>query len=138
MNTENAKAKQELKAWVKKQLSRGVYDLIDAGIIEDTVVEAKPAWVLPYTLVMGRIRGRGDQDNFEWFICGECQTSHVSGSSANTPREAARHIALQWQLQIENMSNGDQQKANELQEQAESLYSLTELDELWHDPSGSI
>lgn len=136
---EQTDEQQDQKAWTKKTLDAAVYQLIDDGIFENSLVEAKPAWALPFVLLIGKIRPRGSGQKFSWFIAGDCPTSYVDSSVANSPREAARHFALKWQLAAEGEAQTDPSiidyKVEQKIEQAEALYDLVELDHLWANKS---
>lgn len=120
---------QTTQEWVSSHVSNAVYDLMDQGVLEDFLVEAKPAWVLPMTLIIGKARVRGSANRFYWFLCGDAPTMAAEGTVAATPRLAARHFSYQWQLKLSAENNGD---ASELQK-AESLYELTEMDQFWNE-----
>jgi hypothetical protein len=118
---------EQLQAWVKQQLDAAVQVLMKQGPVESIVVEAKPAWVLPYTLLIGKIRDQARLGGFSWFICGDAPLTHADSSVAATPREAARHFALQWQL-----TAARQGKAGEdLAIKAGALYQIVDEDTFW-------
>jgi hypothetical protein len=128
MNETTKQQEQErLQAWIKQQMDASVPELIKLGLADAVVFEARPAWVFPYTLVIGQCRDRGREKGFDWFICGDAPLSHVGSDVATTPREAARHFALNWQL--EAARQGEAGAA--LAEKAEALYELVENDGLW-------
>lgn len=116
-----------LNAWIKQALDAAVQQLLARGLSDSVVVEAKPAWVMPYTLLIGRLRDHGRQTGFDWFICGDAPLTQLSSKVAATPREAARHFALQWQLDAARL--GDAGVA--LAQKAEALYELVQQDSLW-------
>lgn len=118
---------KELNAWIKEQLHTAVRQLGDLGVVESMVVEAKPAWVLPYTLLIGRVRERSRLVGFDWFISGDAPVTHADHTVAKSPREAARHFALQWQLRAARQGDAGE----ELARKAESLYEIVEDDEFW-------
>lgn len=119
----------ELKAWIKQQMDAAVPRLIELGLADAVVFEAKPAWVFPYTLLIGQCRDRGRQRGFDWFICGDAPLSHVGHDKAATPREAARHFALKWQLDAARQGEA----GAELARKAEALYELVGEDSLWKE-----
>ncbi len=139
-NTEKP-ARKELDAWIKKNLNAAVHKLIDKGTIDSAAVEAKSAWVLPFQILIGKIRASGQQENFTWFICGEVPTDYLESQVAKTPREAARHFCLKWQLtasrhQGKNNSHdpskiSQQDVVKNLIEQSEALYQVVENERLW-------
>ncbi|MCU0988836.1 MAG: DUF4826 family protein [Xanthomonadales bacterium] len=128
MNGPNkAQPDEKLNAWVKQRMDGAVRELMQRGVVEDVVVEAKPAWVFPFTLLIGRIRDQSGRAGFDWFICGDAPLSHVDSKMAATPREAARHFALQWQLDATRAGEA----GADLVKKAEALYELVQQDALW-------
>jgi hypothetical protein len=140
----NSKTEEELKNWVKNQLQSAVRELTEQGLFNTAMVEAKPAWVFPFGLLIGMIREQGEASSFDWFITGDFPTARVHSSIASTAREAARHFALKWQLEAKRLENSDQAPAaaessqnadgktsEQLVEMAQSLYELVEQDSLW-------
>lgn len=118
-----------LKAWIKDRLQEVVLELGERGVVDSMLVEAKPDWMLPRTLLIGRIRERGRKTGFDWFICGDAPLTHAEHTVASTAREAARHFALQWQLKAAREGNSGE----ELAQRAEALYELVEDDRFWDD-----
>jgi len=125
--SETAQADAKLNAWIKQVLDAAVQQLLARALSDSVVVEAKPAWVFPYTLLIGRFRDHGRKTGFDWFICGDAPLSHVSSKVAATPREAARHFALQWQLDAARLGEA----GVELVRKAEALYELVQQEALW-------
>ncbi len=144
----------EVRPWIKRLLGRAVYDLMDRGIIDSTFVESKPAWAAPFQVLIGKIRNYGDSENFIWVICGEVPTDHLDSTAAATPREAARHFVMKWQLgaarhQEPSAGNSPENSSRlvakphlneelvdkELAGKAESLYALVEDAGLWERQS---
>ena len=136
--------REELNAWNKKQLNAAVRKLMDQGAIDSLIVEAKPAWVLPFQILIGKVRAQGQSTDFKWFICGEIPTDHLPSSVATTPRDAARHFVMKWQLaaarfqqrteQNPSVTTSESQREDpgkQLSDNAEALYGLVEDDRLW-------
>lgn len=136
--------REQLKAWTKKQLDVAVRKLTNPGAIDSMIVEAKPAWVLPFQILIGKIRAYGQAKDFEWFICGEVPTDSLGSTAASTPREAARHFALKWQLEAARhqdltaqeslgteLESGEEDPGEQLAFKAEALFSLVDDDRLW-------
>jgi len=136
--------REQLKAWTKKQLDVAVRKLTNTGGIDSIIVEAKPAWMLPYQILIGKIRAHGQSTDFEWFICGEVPTDSLESTVAPTPREAARHFAMKWQLEAarhQDMTSqeslgtesesGGEDPGEQLAFKAEALYSLVDDARLW-------
>ena len=122
---------------------------MNQGTIDSLIVEAKPAWVLPFQILIGKIRAQGQSKDFVWFICGEIPTDFLESTAASTPREAARHFAMKWQLETARHQDqaaqessatepesGRQDPGEQLSEKAEALYELVEDTRLWLQNSG--
>lgn len=118
---------QELDAWIKKSMGQAVEKLTKKGFVDGVVVEAKPAWVLPMQILIGKIRGQGNRGESYWFICGDLPTDIIDASVASSPREAARHFSLKWQVDAER----EQKEGDERIHRAEALYGLVEESRLW-------
>ena len=136
--------REKLNAWIKTQRDAAVWKLIKQGDVESLLVEAKPAWVFPYQILIGKIRAQGELKQFEWFICGEVPTDFLESSAASTPRDAARHFAMKWQLQAARQQTvADQESSepgskssqddlgNQLADKAGGLYELVDDERLW-------
>ncbi len=136
--------REQLKAWTKKQLDTAVRELMNLGVIDSLIIEAKPAWVLPFQILIGKIRARGQSKNFGWFICGEVPTDFLKSTLAATPRDAARHFAMKWQLKAARHrrmasqepggtepESGQEDPGDQLVFKAEALYSLVDDARLW-------
>ncbi|MEP2652302.1 MAG: DUF4826 family protein [Paraglaciecola sp.] len=132
---------KELDEWVKETLNAGVYSFLEIVNIDSAFVEAKAAWVLPFQILIGKIRAQTQPEEFTWIVCGNLPTDYVGGSVAATPRDAAKHFSLKWQLnasQIQAKNNHEtsvkQEKdddANNIINHAEALYELAQNDSLW-------
>ena len=129
---------KDLKVWIKQHLDAAVQELMDRGIFDSVIVEAKPAWSFPFGILIFKIRQQGHAGGFDWAICGSCPTDYVHSSLAATPREAARHFALKWQLEASRQTEEAIQAATatitstrDLTKMAESLYELVMQDDLW-------
>ena len=142
-------ATEELKNWYKPLLNATVDRLIKAGVVTGAAIEAAPMWAEPNRILIAKVWGTGQQGHFFWAITGEDYISdHVPGSMASTPQEVARHFALKWQMDAERLlamasKQGVTEKtAKHLQvhrekliRQAERLYDLSRLDEIWKQPA---
>ena len=120
--------KEELKAWIKQRLDEAVHELMKRGVVETIVVEAKPAWVFPFQILIGKIRDRARSNRFDWFICGDVPTDHLNCAAASTPRDAARHFVLKWQLDAARQA---EDPGSQLADKAEALYRLVDEPGLW-------
>ena len=135
---------EDLKDWIKQRLEGAVHDMMNKGIVESVLVEAKPAWVFPFTILIGKVRSRGEPSEFTWFICGDAPTDYAHSSVASSPREAAKYFALKWQLEAARHpdpagqeprgtepESGREDPGDQLAYKAEALYSLVEDARLW-------
>ena len=118
---------KDLQAWIRQQYDTAVRELMKRGLVESIVVESRPAWVLPYSLLIGKIRDQSRRGGFDWFICGDAPLTHADSSVARTPREAARHFALQWQIDAARQG----QTGAGLAEKAGALYQIVEDASFW-------
>ncbi len=139
--------KDELLAWVKQRFDVAVGELIKNGDYDSLLIEAKPAWVYPYQVLIGKVRERDSTKAFEWLICGELPTDSADSSVASTPRAAARYFAMKWQLEVarhqdllDQKSSGPvpelREPAGQLAETAEALYELADDENLWQQQEG--
>lgn len=138
----NYPGQEKLNAWIKAQLNVAVDEMTDQGRIESLLIEAKPAWVLPFQILIGKIRAHGESSRFEWFICGDLPTDFLESTVASTPRDAARHFSMMWQLQVARYQAMENQASpgagsdrdeidSQLAEKAEALYGLVNEPGLW-------
>lgn len=118
---------ENLKAWIKEALDGAVKELTGKGYFDGLLVEAKPAWVFPERILIGKIRGQGVQTGFYWFICGDLPTDCIDSSVASAPRDAARYFSLKWQMDAARKG----ESGHELSEYAEDLYELADEPSLW-------
>ena len=137
------RGKEKLQIWIKQQVDGAIRELTRSHAFASFLVEAKPAWVLPFQILIGRVRERGGRpDRFDWFICGEVPTDLISSKAASTPREAARFFSLKWQGEAalkEELPAGQSADPTgaarsedlHLAEQAEALYALTDDPSVW-------
>lgn len=134
----------ELNTWIKKHLDASVRKFMKQGSVESIMVEAKPAWVLPFQILIGKIRTPGSSKEFDWFICGEVPTDYLESSVASAPRDAAKHFAMKWQLAAARhqqkigqnpvaitQESQKEEPAAQLVSQAEALYTVVEDDRVW-------
>lgn len=139
----------ELLAWSREQLNAAVDQLMRAGEFDWALVEARPAWAYPGTTVIGQVREQGEHHRFLWVICGDPPVDFISSKVAATPREAARHFAMKWQLeaarnrepQVRNTLDPDGKRdwdalCDALEARASSLFKLIEVDALWSPTAG--
>jgi hypothetical protein len=139
--------RDELLQWIKQQLDSAVRELIKKNRFDSLLVKAKPAWVHPFQVLIGKVREQDQPKVFEWLICGEVPTDLVGSSVASTPREAARYFAMKWQLEVarHNDLSGQitlrpvpelREPGSQLTETAEALYALADDEKLWQQKDG--
>jgi len=119
----------KLKSWIDTSIAGAVRELSEQGLMKGIMVEAKPAWVLPHRILIGKLRDPGLRSDFYWFICGEVRTDCLPSSVASSPRDVARHFSLKWQLDAARQG-GD---GAGLEASAERLYALSDDGRLWFD-----
>jgi len=137
---------EDVVSWARELLDEAVQEMMRRGVVTDALVEAKPVWALPYEIMIGRIRDSYAQTSSIWVITGDVPTDYVGMDVASTPREAARHFTLKWQLDAARYKDPAVQKElgaelkdswDELGEQlartAEALFSVVEDDKLWQE-----
>jgi len=137
--------KEQLKNWYKPLLDNVVQEMLKRKAVAATAVEANPVWVFPFKILIAKVWGMGEKTRFIWTISGEdVITDHIPGKLAATPKDAARHFALKWQMDADRLlalgknkkpGGGSQESmgnyANKLIQNAESLYDLAERDDIW-------
>ncbi len=137
--------KDGLKSWYKPVLDAVVKEMLARKAVTGTAVEATPVWAFPNTILIAKVWEIGQKNRFIWTISGEgVITDYIRGSIAATPKDAARHFSLKWQMDADRLkalgktkrpSEGSQAHmgnyANKLIRDAESLYDLTERDDIW-------
>ena len=132
------------EAWIRSTFDDAVKRILKVGVISGAMAEARPAWALPHRLVIGQIRESANDEDFTWIICGELPTDHISSRVASTPRDAARHVALKWQMNAEKFRDPEHRKKLGISEvvdwaaecdrvthQAEELYAIADDDRIW-------
>lgn len=141
---------EALAAWTRERLDEAVQEILKLGVFQDVTVEARPAWTLPYKIMIGQIRDTSERTTFKWVISGEVPTDYLDSAAATTPREAARHFALKWQLEAARCQDPSVQKAlgidpdkrwdviaRQLAGKAEALYAVVDDDRWWPDRDSS-
>ena len=123
----HAKVDDKLKAWIDARLAEAVTALTEQGVVESIMIEAKPAWVLPHRILIGKLRDSAIRSGFYWFTCGEVPIDCLPSTVATSPREAARHFSLKWQLDAARSDEG----GADLEKSAEWMYALADDGRLW-------
>lgn len=144
---QNSSEASELRAWYKRLLDNVVSEMLRAGAVSGAAVEAAPIWVVPQQILIAQVWGAGQKNNFIWTIAGDgAILDHIAGSVAATPRDAARHFALKWQMDAEQLRRVAQRKtasqhdakqiaayADRIVECSERLYELAGRDDVWEN-----
>lgn len=148
MNESNAEIDHKaLKTWYTELLYTVVREMIKVGAVDGAAAEARPVWISPHNILIAKVWEATQKSKFIWTISGEkAITDHIAGSMASTPRDAARHFSLKWQMdadrllevastktQVENALEHMQAYTDKLIQLAESLYAMTERDEVWRN-----
>ena len=136
---------EAIKSWYTKLLYGVVREMVKIGAVPGTAAEARPVWISPYKVLIAKVWEASQKSNFIWTISGEAViTDHVAGNVAATPREAARHFSLKWQMDADqllvlakNRPPAENTEANmggytdKLIQYAEYLYDMASNDEIW-------
>lgn len=125
-NEQNQPSQEENIAWGKDRLSAAVDELSDRGIVDTPFVEARIVWALPQQLLIAELRESSTSPSALWVIGGDVPADHLDVMLADTPRDAARHFGLKWQLAAARDDANDA-----LIEKAELLLALVEADDAW-------
>lgn len=135
--------------WVHDALDTAVERITSLGIIPGDLVEARPIWSIPNRVMIGQLREKRNPATAYWIIAGAGPTDFIDLAVAATPRDAARHFSLKWQLDAARYADPGTKKvqdipqqewdrlATALRAQAEALYALSDNADLWQEP-GSI
>jgi hypothetical protein len=131
------------KNWTAETLDAAVAEVISAGIFDEPMLQARPAWQIAGAILIADCQVAASR---YWLIAGtDSPTDVIPAHVAGTPREAARHFSLKWQLAAEQLRAGDsvapQQitpddlsgRVGHLVKCAESLMELVEHDSVWVD-----
>jgi len=115
--------------WARTVFDKAVRELIANNLIDIEVFEARPSWMVANQVVIGQVREVNSTAIFSWVICGDLPTDHISSDLAATPRDAARHFSLKWQLDATRQT--DPLAGERLSQKAELLYDLAENEDIW-------
>ena len=117
---------EENLAWGKTCLAAAIDELVGKGIIETPFVEARLAWMLPQQFFIAELRESSTSPPALWLIGGDVPCDHVDVALADTPRNAARHFGMKWQLAVARKGGNPA-----LEAKAELLLGLTQVDDAW-------
>ena len=123
------KIPKSVSDWTRDTFDKAVRELIANNLIDVEVIEARPFWTMENTIVIGQVREVNEPTVFQWVICGDLPTDHISSKAAATPQDVARYFAMKWQLDAEKQS--DLSESARLTQKAEELFELTEIEDIW-------
>jgi hypothetical protein len=126
---DQSKMPESVSKWARAEFDKAVRNLIAGNLVDIDVIEARPVWALENRVVIGQIREANESTVFRWIICGDLPTDHIGSELAATPRDAARHFSLKWQLDAARQT--DPSVAEPLADKAELLYELAENGDIW-------
>lgn len=141
METSQNDGRPPLSAWLRAQLEQQARFVASKELVTGNKARAEALWALPGKLCIGRVYAPNDRTQSYWVISGECPTDEIEGKLAESPRDAARHFALKWQLMAARLGDSDRQAAagdgtwsevgGKLSAAAEQLYGLVADDKHW-------
>ncbi len=118
-------SQKDVEPWLQRQLDEAVRAASDSGSYDSPILEARSVWSSPFLATICQVREQGSDDRFLWTISGETPTDTLNSQAAATPRAAARHFALKWQLEAARS------KSDTLADAAEALFIKIEDDSVW-------
>jgi hypothetical protein len=142
--TKREKSSEDALEWAKDALRRAVNSVTDRGAIESPLVESRPVWAHGREVVIGQLRDAGARSDFLWVIGGSVPADCVPSKVAASPRDAARHFAMKWQLEAARLAEPSERqrlgldpsvdwgaRSEALVRKAEYLYDVSADDTLW-------
>jgi len=125
--------REEAIEWGKQQLEVAIDELARLGVVDGPSVEGRVAWMLPLKMLIAEVRETGQKQRALWVIAGDVPTDQIDARLAETPRDAARHFSLKWQMHAarQEPTPGDVAVGADLAVQAEVLNSMVETDDVW-------
>lgn len=123
---DNSAVSEDNLAWAKARLAEAIDELTEKGIVTTPFVEARLAWMLPQQFFIAELRENSTAPPALWLIGGDVPADHVDVALADTPRNAARHFGMKWQLEAAREGGNAT-----LEARAELLLGLTQVDDAW-------
>ncbi len=130
--------------WAREELNKVVKEVTDQGATESPLVEARPVWSSARDVVIGQLRDQGAPSEFLWVIGGSVPIDWVHSGVATSPRDAARHFSMKWQLEAARFEDPAERRrlsldpaedwdsrAKALIAKAEYLYKIVDDDQRW-------
>ena len=112
MTEEKTSEDEEIRGWYTKLLDRLVKEMISLKAISGAAVQANPMWMSPKDMLIAKVWGVGYEQDFVWAIAVDpLIADYVAGSIARTPRDAARHFSLKWQMDAERLTSFEENEA---------------------------
>ena len=143
----NQEQVEAFEKWAKAQIDAMGRHAHTSGLVESEA-NGRIVWAVPHKVFLGKVWPNNDRGAAHWVIAGESlPTDHIEARLAATPREAARHFALKWQMEstrLADLSGQDSESDGEvgsdvdwarigetLERQAELLYGYVGREDLW-------
>jgi hypothetical protein len=138
---------EAIREWYTKLLDNVVKEMISLKAVSGAAVQAAPVWAAPTEMLMAKVWGVGSESDFVWTLSiDKFIADYIAGSLATTPREAAQHFSMKWQMDAERLAafakseKADAKSEEKIKENsakliqyAEFLYDLTTRDEVWQE-----
>jgi hypothetical protein len=135
------------ESWAKAQIDAMGRHAHTSGLVDAEAV-GRMVWAVPHKVFLGKVWPKNERNASHWVIAGESlPTDHIEARLAASPRDAARHFALKWQMEstrLADLSGQDSTPGGEirsevdwarigetLERQAELLYAFVERDDVW-------
>jgi len=135
---------EETLAWAKGRLDEAVREITQTGVVQGAMLEARVVWALPKKMLIGQLRDSGGEHREFWIIAGDLPTDCVDAETCATPRDAAKHFALKWQLEASQARDPEVRRqrglnqdldwdsvSDRLASMAEVLYAVAAEDKAW-------
>lgn len=140
-----------VKSWYTKLLDQVVKEMIRLKAVTGVAVQAAPVWAVPHDLLMAKVWAVGKESDFVWTLSvDKFIADYIAGTLAASPKDAARHFSLKWQMDSDRIlgvagskstSKKDKKRMQEYSARligyAEMLYDLSGRDEVWKEQASS-
>lgn len=125
---------QEIVKWSRESYQKATAFLAEKGIIAETVSMEQSRYLAPLVAIW---KIKTTDSKWFWVISGDLPADMMAEEGAQSPREALKAFSFKWQLDSEKITTGQvkvaqpEQFASFLNSRAESLYELSESEDLW-------
>lgn len=140
-----------VRSWFTKLLDQVVKEMIRLKAVTGVAVQAAPVWAVPNDLLMAKVWAVGKESDFVWTLSvDKFIADYVAGTLAATPRDAARHFSLKWQMDADRIQGVANSKSTSKKDKkrmhdysarlityAEMLYDLSGREEVWKEQVSS-